>query len=206
MAIKEEGRGPSPPPPQLSEESPCSAPELRTKRFFRNSSGCCKTLETFHPSEDYAVRSFITSSTMKVPMRPIMQALEFQISAVWVNPKKGSLSFGCTLGTSTWTQQELLNRYLGTSNLPWTILLQQLPEPFLDSFFTHPWRKLCSIHSHPHGSWRRQAWSEILGELVAVEGLANHAGWGRKSTPCCHCWDCSFGFLFLLFLLEESGP
>ena len=38
---------------------------------------------------------------MKVPMRPIMQALEFQISAVWVNPKKGSLSFGCTLGTST---------------------------------------------------------------------------------------------------------
>jgi hypothetical protein len=30
-----------------------------------------------------------------------MQALEFQISAVWVNPKKGSLSFGCTLGAST---------------------------------------------------------------------------------------------------------
>ena len=85
--------------------------------------------------------------------------------------------------------------------------MQQLPEPFLDSFFTHPWRKLCSIHSHPHGSWRRQqAWSEFLGELVAAEGLANQAaGWGRKSTPCCHCWDCSFGFLFLLFLLEESG-
>nr|ACN31925.1 unknown [Zea mays] len=29
-------------------------------------------------------------------------SLEFQISAVWVNPKKGSLSFGCTLGASTW--------------------------------------------------------------------------------------------------------
>lgn len=28
MAIKEEGRGPCPPPPRLSEESPCLAPEL----------------------------------------------------------------------------------------------------------------------------------------------------------------------------------
>uniref|UniRef100_A0A0A9B8B5 Uncharacterized protein n=1 Tax=Arundo donax TaxID=35708 RepID=A0A0A9B8B5_ARUDO len=44
---------------------------------------------------------FNTSSTMKVPMRPIMLALEFQTSAVSVNPRKGSLSFGCTLGTST---------------------------------------------------------------------------------------------------------
>ena len=34
------------------------------------------------------VNSFITSSTRKVPMRPIMQALEFQISAVSVKPKK----------------------------------------------------------------------------------------------------------------------
>lgn len=42
-----------------------------------------------------------TSSTMKVPMRPIMQALEFQTSAVVVKPQKASVSFGSTLGIST---------------------------------------------------------------------------------------------------------
>ena len=31
MAIKEEGPDPCPPPPQLSEESPCLAPDLRSR-------------------------------------------------------------------------------------------------------------------------------------------------------------------------------
>lgn len=43
-----------------------------------------------------------TSSTTKVQMMPIIQALEFQISAVLVNPRKGSVSWGSTLGFSTW--------------------------------------------------------------------------------------------------------
>lgn len=42
---------------------------------------------------------------MKVPMRPIIQALEFQISAVFVNPRKGPLNFGSTFGISTWNFQ-----------------------------------------------------------------------------------------------------
>lgn len=38
---------------------------------------------------------------MKVPIRPIMQALEFQISAVLVNPRNGASNFGSTFGNST---------------------------------------------------------------------------------------------------------
>lgn len=44
---------------------------------------------------------FRMSSTMKVPMRPIMQALEFHISAVCVNPRNAGCDLGCTLGTIT---------------------------------------------------------------------------------------------------------
>jgi hypothetical protein len=43
----------------------------------------------------------LTNSTMKVPIRPIIQALEFQISAVFVKPRKGAMNFGSTLGIST---------------------------------------------------------------------------------------------------------
>jgi hypothetical protein len=43
----------------------------------------------------------LTNSTMKVPMRPIIQALEFQVSAVFVKPRKGALNFGSTFGIST---------------------------------------------------------------------------------------------------------
>lgn len=34
-------------------------------------------------------------------MSPIMQALEFQVSATLVNPANGGLNLGCTLGIST---------------------------------------------------------------------------------------------------------
>lgn len=37
-------------------------------------------------------KSGFASSTTKVPMRPIIQALEFHISAVLVNPRKGALN------------------------------------------------------------------------------------------------------------------
>lgn len=50
---------------------------------------------------------------MKIPIRPIIQALEFHISAVLVNPRKGASNFGSTFGNSTpggsfaaWTLKE----------------------------------------------------------------------------------------------------
>lgn len=56
--------------------------------------------------------SLRTSSTIKVPMRPIMQALEFHISAVLVNPRKGGWNFGCAFGNSTWKWKSQLIKEL----------------------------------------------------------------------------------------------
>jgi hypothetical protein len=39
-------------------------------------------------------------------MRPIIQALEFHISAVLVNPRNGAWNFGSTFGNSTWEKKE----------------------------------------------------------------------------------------------------
>lgn len=48
----------------------------------------------------------LTNSTTKTPMRPIIQALEFHISAVLVNPRNGAWNFGSTFGNSTWEKKE----------------------------------------------------------------------------------------------------
>lgn len=49
---------------------------------------------------------------MKVPTRPIIQALEFHISAVLVNPRNGPWNFGCTLGKSTYNIKTLLTNHM----------------------------------------------------------------------------------------------
>lgn len=52
-------------------------------------------------------------------MRPIIQALEFHISAVLVNPRNGAWNFGSTFGNSTWEKKEKENNHLyaqGTKN------------------------------------------------------------------------------------------
>ena len=55
------------------------------------------------------MREGLTSSTMKVPMRPIMQALEFHVSAILVKPANGGLNLGTTFGTSTCTTNQVNN-------------------------------------------------------------------------------------------------
>jgi hypothetical protein len=54
---------------------------------------------------------------MKVPMRPIMQALEFQISAVLVKPRNGSVSFGSTFGFSNYMKPSKVRSKAFTGSL-----------------------------------------------------------------------------------------
>jgi len=46
-------------------------------------------------------RCMVTNSTINVPIRPIIQALEFHISAVNVNPRNAGSNLGSTFGTIT---------------------------------------------------------------------------------------------------------
>lgn len=45
-------------------------------------------------------------------MMPIIQALEFHISAVLVNPRKGAWNFGSTFGNSTWKKIKHTHMFL----------------------------------------------------------------------------------------------
>lgn len=85
---------------------------------------------------------------MKVPMRPIIQALEFHISAVLVNPAKGALNFGSTFGNSTYkfhfpkTHLGSINFYAGTNCIQYFLLRKGKKKPRKR---TYPCRKLGSL-------------------------------------------------------------
>lgn len=99
--VKVEDRDLSLFPPQSTVEFPCSKSEKITTPGMNT---CTKGYNKKNIEIQRGNRKEgeeLTNSTTKVPIRPIIQALEFQISAVLVKPRKGALNFGSVFGTST---------------------------------------------------------------------------------------------------------
>ena len=91
--IKEEGLDPCPPPPQSSEESPCLAPDLRSRP---SETQVQAILQTFRQCSEFLHYQFHKEGADEAnhagPGVPDLGSLgETQERA----------SFGCTLGTST---------------------------------------------------------------------------------------------------------
>lgn len=74
---------------------------------------------------------------MNVPIRPIIQALEFHISAVLVNPRNGGWNLGCCFGSSNWGSKE---KYINNLKEKHKILPKRRKD------FTYSSRKLCCLN------------------------------------------------------------
>lgn len=116
---------------------------------------------------------------MKVPMRPIMQALEFHISAVFVNPRNGCASLGFIFGISTWEEENSIILKLNTIvTVSWLITptgslaALTVKAVFLIGNIRWFWFHLFSVQI---GCWMRKDEEEITDKLpIFVSTVLSH--------------------------------